>query len=180
MRCGDEGVLFISFFGPKFTIQEQIKWGLPRCSHRGVAVCTPSSGGRLFPCPGTPRLEALPQAGSVGPGPRKEGEQLSTSPGPLAALSAPAVPPDLSVSSLPPATVLFPLSSPLLSSPPSLSLCLPFPGLPSVCSFYRVLPELHMHQRWVGGEVTERILALPGAPGLALLLAVCLLKPSTQ
>lgn len=61
-----------------------------------------------------------PKWGVWGPrsGPRKEGEQLSTSPGPLAALSAPAAPPDLSVS-LPPRCPVPPqLPASLLSSLP--------------------------------------------------------------
>lgn len=93
--------------------------------------------------------------------PRKEGEQLSTSPGLLPVLSAPIAPPD-SVS--PPPTCRCRCSPSVLLSPP-LSLFLSFSALPSVRSFGQVLPVPHMCQRWVGGDTTERILALPGPPG---------------
>lgn len=128
---GGEGVLFISFFGSKFMIQEQIKWGLPRCSHWGCRSLRPVL--KRAPLPLAPhRWRPCPKWGVWGRGPRREGEQLSTSPGLLPALSAPATPPDSVSPPSHPTLSVFPLGSPPLSSAPCLSLFLSFSALPSV------------------------------------------------
>lgn len=163
MRCGCEGVLPVSFFGSKFTVRDRMKWGLPRCSQDYSGLCPHPQGGQ--PCPGTLPLEpCLKVGGGLGPRQRKEGEQLSPSPGLPAALPAPQpllLPHSLTSVSPParPPLSLLPLGSPPLSSAPytvSVSVFLR--------SFNRFLVCPVCTRHWVGGDVAESILALRGAP----------------